>query len=165
MPATDAFFPSPAIAFDCRQFVYLGSVTFQGPGAVWRVGADGIQRRIAGPADGPDSPDGTPAATAAFGLPYGISVDSSGNVFLATISEIKVLVPDTGTSCSIRLGSNAADVPAAGGDSSVAVTASLYFCPYAITAQAPWIKAALAGASGNSSVALTSIPTPELAVP
>ena len=154
LPATDAFLPFPkAIAFDPAGNLYIsGQVTSQGPGAVWRIGSDGIQRRIAGPADGPESPDGTPAATAAFGLPYGISVDSSGNVFLATISEIKVLVPDTGSGCSIRLASNAADVPAAGGDSSVGVTASLYFCPYAIAAQATWIKPAVAGASGKSSV-------------
>jgi uncharacterized protein (TIGR03437 family) len=155
LPATDAFLPFPsAIAFDHAGNLYIsGQVIFQGPGAVWRVGSDGIQRRIAGPADGPESPDGTPSATAAFGVPYGMSVDSSGNVFLANISEIKVLVPDTGSGCTIRLASNAADVPAAGGDSSVGVTASLYFCPYSITAQAPWIEPALAGSSGNSSVA------------
>ena len=68
LPATQAFLPFPrAIAFDPAGNLYIGGqVTAGGPGAVWRVGSDGIQRRIAGPASGPASPDGTPAASAAL---------------------------------------------------------------------------------------------------
>ena len=157
VPATQAFLPWPsAIAFDGGGNLYIaGQLLLGGPGVAWRVGSDGILRLIAGPADGPESPDGTPAASAAFSLPRGIAVDASGNVFLAAGPELKALVPDSSSACRISVSTGSLDVPLAGGGFNVQVKASAYLCPYGVNAPVSWIKPSVAGASGNGSLTLT----------
>jgi uncharacterized protein (TIGR03437 family) len=126
----------------------------KGPGVVLRVGTDGIAHRLAGGLDAAESPDGTPATTAAIPVVDGITVDSSGKIYLAMRSEIRALVPDGDAGCTLTTSTTSVDAPAAGGNFSIDVNAPAYLCPYGIQASADWIKSSSGGGEGNGPVTL-----------
>lgn len=157
VPATEANLQIPStITFDRSGNLYIGAqyITPGVPGVIWRVGPDGILRRIAGPRTGSPSTDGTAATQAAFTAPFALSVDATGKIFMALGLEVRALVPDAGSGCTTRLGRTAIEAPVSGGEFRIDVAAA-FPCPWSVQTDATWIKSSPAGGSGAASVTLT----------
>lgn len=146
VPAAQASLRNPSVVtVDRTGAIYIaagGDFIFP-PGYVWRIGTDGIQRRIAGGGEGSTAP-GAPALGARIPTITGISVDDTGRVFLQHYAGIVVLIPESGPgSCTLRLTPGVVELPAAGGVASVDVVADSPYCPWATpAAPASWLRAA-----------------------
>lgn len=157
VPALQARLPSPiAFTFDRAGNIFvLGRSPF-GQGAVWRIGRDGIQTRIAGGANNGIRPaDGAPALGAYLPFAGDIAADANGRLYITVTRHIRVLVPETGTgSCDFKLSATMVDVPASGGEVTLDVATPTFICPWSAEITVPWLKPATAGASGNGKVTL-----------
>jgi YD repeat-containing protein len=75
-----------------------GTLYFTNSFRVYRIGPDGILRRVAGSGNGTSTPlgDGGPATQAAFEAPQGVVVDADGSVYVAdaNASRIRRITPD-----------------------------------------------------------------------
>src|SRR5437016_3768129 len=80
-PAVDAAIDGPTgVAVDRSGNLYL---TSSNESRVYKIGADGILRRIAGTGIPGFSGDGGPATEARLEAPFGVAVDAKGNVYVA----------------------------------------------------------------------------------
>ena len=71
---------STAVATDAAGSVYVASLLLH---AVFRLDPDGILIRVAGSGVQGNAGDGSPAVSAALGLPSGLVLDSAGNLYIA----------------------------------------------------------------------------------
>ncbi len=170
VPAAQNLLPggSVALAIDRSGAVYVAaSGDSSVPGTVVRIGNDGILRVIAGVgtgvADGSVS-DGSPAKGARIPSVNALSVDEAGRVFLLHYTGVVALVPETGAgACTLRATPGSVEVPAGGGNVSLDLTASQFYCPWTLPADLPsWLRATSdqRQGSGHLTLAVSANPGP-----
>ncbi len=87
-PATAATFNLPhAVAIDKSGNVYIADA---GNNVIRKVNTSGIVSTIAGNGAAGYSGDGVPATTTSLNSPYGIAFDTSGNVYIADLSNNRI---------------------------------------------------------------------------
>jgi uncharacterized protein (TIGR03437 family) len=86
--------PTPAIAIDAADNLYVTEQLAQGGGLVWKRSPAGAVEKIAGSGAGGTPGQGGPALEVALGGPHALAFDRSGNLLIADWSGILRLNPD-----------------------------------------------------------------------
>jgi uncharacterized protein (TIGR03437 family) len=164
-PATSARLYGPSgVAVDSAGNLYIADTWNY---RIRRV-STGMITTVAGNGTGSYSGDGDPATSAELNAPYGVTVDSAGNVYIADSrnNRIRQLVPTSisGIGCVYSIDQSAESFGAAGGSSSVGVLASASSCPWLAISYVDWITIT-SGASGSDTglVTYTVSPNPDSA--
>jgi len=153
-PATTAELSNPVgVALDKAGNIYIAD-TFNV--RIRKVtAATGIITTIAGTGSVGFSGDYGPATSAELKSPWGIAVDSAGNVFVADSERIRVLTPATGSGCTYSLSATSFSAAIAGASESVTVDTG-YYCQWTVSGLPSWISLSGAvGGTGNGAAALT----------
>ena len=149
-PATSAQLDFPyAVALDSSGNLYISD---NGNGVIRKV-SGGVITTIAG--GGTTLGDGGLATKAQFGAPGGLTVDGSGNVYVADYGSNRVrLLTPSGTSCNYAFGFNEFGLSAGpGGFTSTIQTAAS--CGWVIENLPDWITASANTGTGPTTVTLT----------
>ncbi len=119
-PATSASLNNPFSVFvDGSGNIYIGD---QGNHRIRKVDTSGIISTVAGNDTAGFSGDGGPATSASLNNPFGVSVDGSGNIYIADLSNHVIRKVDTSGNINTVAGDGIAGFS---GDGSAATSASL----------------------------------------
>ncbi|HXB70989.1 MAG TPA: BACON domain-containing carbohydrate-binding protein [Candidatus Acidoferrales bacterium] len=101
--------------------------------------SNGVITTVAGNGLGGFSGDNGPATSAELAGPYGVAVDSAGNLYIADTSNnrIRILTP-TNPSCSYSVAPASLQATAAGGNLTVAIQTAAN-CPWEVSGLPSWI--------------------------
>jgi uncharacterized protein (TIGR03437 family) len=100
------------IAFDAQGNLYIADSSHN---RIRKVDTSGIITTFAGTGTFGFSGDGGPAASAELGSPFGVTVDSGGNVYIADSSNGRIRKVDTNGMITTVAGSGTGSTPADGG--------------------------------------------------
>jgi sugar lactone lactonase YvrE len=120
-PALDASLVAQAIALDSAGNLFIAERTNM---LVRRVGRDGIINTVAGGGAYRFSGDGGPAQDAVFNLPFGITLDSQGSLYIADTANCRVRRVSADGTIATLAGNG---TPGYSGDSGPATAASLMY--------------------------------------
>ena len=155
-PATSAaFFYPQIVAVDSAGNLYIADT---GNNRIRKV-SNGVVTTVAGNGTEGFSGDNGPATSAQLDSPYGLAVDSAGNVYIADTfsNRIRILTP-AGSSCTYSVSPTTLQAPASG----VTLIASVQTapsCPWAVSGLPAWITASAASSGpASATVALAVFP-------
>jgi uncharacterized protein (TIGR03437 family) len=143
-PATSAQLEAAGVAVDTAGNLYIADSDNQ---RIRKV-SNGVITTVAGTGTQGFSGDNGAATSAELDYPWGIAVDSSGNVYIGDEgnNRVRVLTP-TGSSCAYSVAPASSQPPASGGDFTVSIQAASS-CSWTVSGLPSWI--ALSGASSGT---------------
>jgi uncharacterized protein (TIGR03437 family) len=160
-PPTSAQLANPyGVAIDSAGNLYIGD---SGNNRVREV-SNGVISTVAGNGTFGFSGDNGPPTSAQLANPYGVAIDSTGNLYIGDSSNNRVRVSTPVSACTYSVSPATLQAPASGGDLTVAIQ-STGSCFWAVSGLPGWI--AVSGpSSGNGSGTVTLVvgPNPGLAV-
>ncbi len=120
-PATSASFSNPfGVAVDSSGNLYIADYTNQ---RIRKVSVGGTITTVAGNGAGGFSGDNGPATSASLHSPYGVGVDSSGNLYIADLNNSRIRKVSAGGTITTVAGNG---FSGSSGDNGPATSASLY---------------------------------------
>jgi uncharacterized protein (TIGR03437 family) len=126
--------------------------------------SNGVIATVAGIGTNGFSGDNGPATSAQLNLPWGVAVDSAGNVYIADAgnNRIRILTP-TGSSCAYSVSPASLQAPASGGTAAVNIQTAAP-CPWTVSGLPGWITVSSASASAASAT-VTFLVSPNSGAP
>ena len=160
-PATAASLNNPfGVAVDAAGNLYIAD-TFNY--RIRKVSPAGIISTVAGDGVRNFSGDGLPATMSSLYDPLGVTVDASGNLYIADMgnNRIRKLVPSQSPAvgCVYSIDANTQSFGLAGGSGSVAVLVNQVGCPWLAGSYVDWITVA-SGSSGSGNGVVTYFVAP-----
>jgi uncharacterized protein (TIGR03437 family) len=160
IPATSALITPMGIALDAAGNLYIADGYTVGIRKV----SNGVIATVAGIGTNGFSGDNGPATSAQLNLPWGVAVDSAGNVYIADAgnNRIRILTP-TGSSCTYSVSPASLQAPASGGTAAVNIQTAAP-CPWTVSGLPGWITVSSASASAASAT-VTFLVSPNSGAP
>jgi hypothetical protein len=155
-PATNAQLADPTgVAVDSAGNLYIGDF---GNSRIRKV-AGGVITTVAGNGTEGFSGDNGPGTSAELYGPFGVAVDSAGNLFIADFNNnrIRVLTP-VGAPCTYSVSATTLPAPPSGGNVTVSIQTAAS-CPWAVSGLPSWITVSGAS-SGTGSATVTLVVAP-----
>ena len=160
IPATSALISPAGIALDSADNLYIADFYAVGIRKI----SNGVIATVAGIGTNGFSGDNGPATSAQLNLPWGVAVDSAGNVYIADAgnNRIRILTP-TGSSCAYSVSPASLQAPASGGTVAVNIQTAAP-CPWTVSGLPGWITVSSASASAASAT-VTFLVSPNSGAP
>jgi uncharacterized protein (TIGR03437 family) len=154
-PATSAQLNYPeGVAVDSAGNIYIADI---GNDRIRKV-ANGVITTVAGNGTLGYSGDNGPAISARLAQPYGVAVDSAGNIYIADAGNNRIRILTLSSSCTYSVSPTTLQAPASGGNLTISIqtTAS---CFWAVSGLPSWITVSGAS-SGTGSATVTLVVSP-----